>query len=293
MTTDRLPAMIAASPRDRLDLFLATANRLGTPVGNVEKDFWVCWTLERALSSNCPTAGPRLLFKGGTSLSKAYGLIERFSEDIDVTVFRDDLDEAASRRRARGPIEQETPRQARRHPRRVPGLYHGPALRLFLASLRIADATGGAGRIEIDEADPDGQTLLIWYPEVEPRDGAYVRPAVRIESGAKSALDPNQPVDDPPYIADDMPGLDLAVTNVTTIEASRTFWDKVVIAQGCADGMNGEASCGRKASAFRGTITICIAWRSRTLASRRWQIVRLARIVYPMPECFSIAPTMI
>ena len=45
---------------------------------------------------DCLNGGPRLLFKGGTSLSKAFGLIERFSEDIDVTVFRDDLDQAAS-----------------------------------------------------------------------------------------------------------------------------------------------------------------------------------------------------
>ena len=40
--------------------------------------------------------GPRLLFKGGTSLSKAFGLIQRFSKDIDITVFRDDLDEPAT-----------------------------------------------------------------------------------------------------------------------------------------------------------------------------------------------------
>ena len=45
MTTAAYKQIIAASSRDRLDLFLATANRLGTPVGNVEKDFWVCWTL--------------------------------------------------------------------------------------------------------------------------------------------------------------------------------------------------------------------------------------------------------
>jgi hypothetical protein len=95
MTTNAYRQVIAAHPRDRLDLFLATANRLGTPVGNIEKDFWVCWTLD-ALYHRLPEGGPRLLFKGGTSLSKAYGLIERFSEDIDVTVFRDDLHEPAS-----------------------------------------------------------------------------------------------------------------------------------------------------------------------------------------------------
>lgn len=221
--------VISASPRSRLDLFLATANRLGAPVGNVEKDFWVCWTLN-ALYHERPAGGPRLLFKGGTSLSKAYGLIQRFSEDIDITVFRDDLDEAAS-------VEElETLSNKKRRARldAIRDACHayitGP-LRDFLAA-QLADATGGAGRIEIDEEDPDGQTLLVWYPEVEPRDGAYVRPAVRIESGAKSALDPNRPVTIHPYIAEDATGLDLAVSDVTTIEATRTFWDKVVIAHG-------------------------------------------------------------
>ncbi|AEC21039.1 hypothetical protein PT7_2499 [Pusillimonas sp. T7-7] len=72
----------------------AAAPRLGTAVQNVEKDFWVCWTLD-ALFNGMPSDGPRLLFKGGTSLSKAYGLISRFSEDIDITVFRADIGEPA------------------------------------------------------------------------------------------------------------------------------------------------------------------------------------------------------
>jgi len=50
---------------------------------------------------------------------------------------------------------------------------------------------------------PGWQTLLIHYPEVEPRDGAYVRPVVRIASGAKSALDPNEPAIIRPYVTDD------------------------------------------------------------------------------------------
>jgi predicted nucleotidyltransferase component of viral defense system len=95
VSADDYAKIIASPPRDRQDLFLTTANRLGAPVGNIEKDFWVCWTLD-ALYHRLPNGGPRLLFKGGTSLSKAFGLIERFSEDIDVTVFRDDLGQAAS-----------------------------------------------------------------------------------------------------------------------------------------------------------------------------------------------------
>ena len=81
---------LSASPEDRRDVFLGTAGRLGTPEENVEKDFWVTWTLD-ALFNGLPDGHPRLLFKGGTSLSKAYGLIFRFSEDIDITVFREDL----------------------------------------------------------------------------------------------------------------------------------------------------------------------------------------------------------
>ena len=86
--------IIGADDATRLGLFTTTAQRIGTTPQNVEKDFWVCWTLD-ALFNGLPP-GPRLLFKGGTSLSKGFGLIQRFSEDIDVTVFRDDLGHTAS-----------------------------------------------------------------------------------------------------------------------------------------------------------------------------------------------------
>ena len=92
---DDYQEIIEASVDDRRDLFLTAARRLGTAVQNVEKDLWVCWTLD-ALFHGLSAGGPRLLFKGGTSLSKAYGLIDRFSEDVDVTVFRDDLGEHAT-----------------------------------------------------------------------------------------------------------------------------------------------------------------------------------------------------
>lgn len=229
MSAEAYAQVIAAPPRDRLDLFLTTANRLGAPVGNVEKDFWVCWTLD-ALYHRLPAGGPRLLFKGGTSLSKAYDLIQRFSEDIDVTVFRDDLDQAVS-------VEELEALSNKKRRAKLDAIRDacrayviGP-LREALGAL-VTEATDGAGRVEVDDADPDGQTLLIWYPEVEPRDGAYVRPVVRIESGAKSALDPNQPALIRPYVADEATTLDLGVPDVTTIEPGRTFWDKVVIAHG-------------------------------------------------------------
>jgi hypothetical protein len=229
MSADAYRDVIRASARDRLDLFLATANRLGAPVGNVEKDFWVCWTLQ-ALYHRLPGNQPRLLFKGGTSLSKAYGLIQRFSEDIDMTVFREDLDQAAT-------VEELHALSNTQRRRRLDAIrdacrsYIVGQFRNELAAV-LAEDTDGAGRIEVDSEDPDGQTLLVWYPEVEVRDGAYVRPAVRIESGAKSALDPHRLVTIRPYISDETPMFDRAVSDVTTIDPVRTFWDKVVIVHG-------------------------------------------------------------
>jgi hypothetical protein len=86
---------LSASEKDRVDTFLAASQRLGANVQYIEKDFWVCWTLD-VLYHGLPGGGPRLLFKGGTSLSKAYGLINRFSEDIDITAFREDLNQGAT-----------------------------------------------------------------------------------------------------------------------------------------------------------------------------------------------------
>jgi predicted nucleotidyltransferase component of viral defense system len=109
---------LRAAPRDRHDVFLGSATRLGTPEQDVENDFWVTWTLD-VLFNGLPAGHPRFLFKGGTSLSKAYGLISRFSEDIDITVFRKDLGqeasvpelEALSRKRRSGKMSRRNPDQ--------------------------------------------------------------------------------------------------------------------------------------------------------------------------------------
>lgn len=228
--------IIAATERERRDLFVATATRFGTTAQNIEKDFWVCWTLD-ALFNGLEAGKPRLLFKGGTSLSKAYGLIDRFSEDIDVTVFREDLGEPAS-------VDELEALSGKKRAKRLDAIkaacqaYIRGTLLAKLSALaeaalpRAADASGV--RVTVDEEDPDAQSLLVWYPSVvqEGADG-YVRPAVKIESGAKSALDPHRRVSVKPYVADLLPTTaDLSVSDVTTIDPERTFWDKVIILHG-------------------------------------------------------------
>lgn len=70
------------SQEERNQVFLETAAQMGTTPAIVEKDFWVCYVLERIFKSE--KLRSILLFKGGTSLSKVYKVIERFSEDIDL-----------------------------------------------------------------------------------------------------------------------------------------------------------------------------------------------------------------
>jgi hypothetical protein len=227
--------VIAAGDDARRDLFLTTAGRLGTAVQNVEKDFWVCWTLD-ALFNGLAEDSPRLLFKGGTSLSKSFALIDRFSEDIDITVFRNDLGEPAS-------VEELEALSGKKRRARLDAIKEacqsfiaGPLIRDF--SELAADGMAGARipadryRIELDTADADQQTLLFWYPAVTTTNDDYIRSAVKIEGGAKSALDPNVTTSVKPYAADDLPNTDLAVGGITTVEAQRTFWDKVVILHG-------------------------------------------------------------
>lgn len=227
--------VLAADERERRDLFLATANRLGTAEQNIEKDFWVCWTLD-ALFNDLAAGGPRLLFKGGTSLSKGYGLIERFSEDIDITVFREDIGQPAT-------VEELEGLSGKKRAARLDAIrgacqdyIRGPLQKqmdtLLRRALDAAKLPANSGRVELDADDPDGQSLLLWYPSVTAAGNDYIRRAIKIESGAKSALDPHAPVTVRPFIADELAGRDLSVRNVTTVDPSRTFWDKVVILHG-------------------------------------------------------------
>ena len=222
--------VIAADDSERRDLFLGAAARLGTAVQNVEKDFWVCWTLD-ALFNGLPAGGPRLLFKGGTSLSKAFGLISRFSEDIDITVFRDDLGQGVEAADLDGLSGKN--RRARLDAIRdaCQSYIAGPLTTKF-TDIAATAIPGKRFRLEADPDDKDGQTLLFWYPTVTTAEGDYIRATVKIEGGAKSALDPHIAATVTPYVAADLADLDLAVRNVTTVQPERTFWDKVMILHG-------------------------------------------------------------
>ena len=77
-----MPEFFSLSKVDRLEALNAVADKTGVPPHLLEKDTWVVWSLQQLFTG--PFA-EHLVFKGGTSLSKAYGVIQRFSEDVDLT----------------------------------------------------------------------------------------------------------------------------------------------------------------------------------------------------------------
>ncbi len=210
--------------RERRDVFDAAAERLDTLATYIEKDFWVCQVLN-ALYHDLPDNHPRLLFKGGTSLSKAFGAIHRFSEDIDVVVFRDDLGFTGDR----DPTVKDLGRKARE---RLTDALRESASRYICTDLSacLAELFDRCTIVE-DEEDTDRSTLLVQYPSLYPSESdAYVAPRVKIEGGARSALDPHAIQTVTPYIQEELGEMALAIGGILAPE--RTLLEKALILHG-------------------------------------------------------------
>lgn len=208
-------------------LYEEAGRRLGLSAGSVEKDLWVCWTL-RALF-RLPVSGPHLTFKGGTSLSKGWRLIERFSEDIDIVIDREFLGFGGANAPEDAPSNKQRAKRlealmlaAQHHIRDVLGPSLEQEIRRLLPSTDLWN-------LEPDVDDPDGQTLLFRYrPAMGEK--AYVRPVVKIELGARSDTEPSATPEIAPYIADVFP--DEVANSRFTVRAvapERTFWEKVAL----------------------------------------------------------------
>ena len=220
----------------RAELFTETAARLGIARAViVEKDFWVCWTLHRlfALQAARPEEHPGLVFKGGTSLSKAFRLIERFSEDIDLTLdwrglgFTGERDpaDAASRRR-RDTLLGELASACEQY---IASTLL-PALRSDFATVLGADEGEWSLTVDVDEA----QTLNFRYPPsltgAAYTDYGYLRPTVRLEFGARGEQWPSGLHTVTPYAAEIFPEqFRTPSATVRALEAERTFWEKATI----------------------------------------------------------------
>lgn len=222
------------SMADRNDLFQAVARKRGLTPAIIEKDFWVCWTLKRLFTLPDPPAG--LLFKGGTSLSKVFGIIERFSEDVDLSFDRaglgfggdnDPMNATSGKRRKRG---LDTLSETCQHVIRTNLL---PQL-IESFSNEIGESPSATWNLKLADDDPDHQTLLFRYPaenRVRPADEpAYIGPTVRMEIGARSDHWPTLQASVTSYAAEDFPHLfKNAKCYVRVLAAERTFWEKATL----------------------------------------------------------------
>ena len=213
---------------ERLNVFQNTSIAKHIPISMVEKDFWNCWVLFKLFNDN--EMSEILRFKGGTSLSKAYHLIERFSEDLDLILAKEkilndseDLFQPSSKKQKIF-TEQISERTAQ---------YVSVTLKDKIISI-----LGNTVKVYTDDEytiinrqyvpeEIDNKNLHIIYPKMT--SDIYLRPDILLEIGIMSAWVPNEPRKILPYIAEVYPKLEISPAVVHTIKAERTFWDKATI----------------------------------------------------------------
>lgn len=217
-----------AKPGDREALFNQTATTKGISPEIVEKDFWVCWTLYHIFQLH---QLPRLIFKGGTSLSKAFGIINRFSEDIDLVINRHELgfiDESDPANQQGTKLRDRTIDKLKSSCRSVIAEELLPKLQAQIRSI-IGDR---GWTLEIDPNAPDGDTIEFKYPAGIPHTSAigYIRRAVRLELGCRGDQLPSEQAKITPYAVEAFPDqFQVQGVNVNAIGPERTFWEKATI----------------------------------------------------------------
>jgi hypothetical protein len=216
---------------DRAALFGETGARRGVADTIIEKDFWVCWSLRRLFGLAKGTTAS-LVFKGGTSLSKAFGAIRRFSEDIDLSFDRAELGyigdrdpekEGISRKQADRLIDDLASDVKRHIAEKLL-----PALRAGIVE-QLGEPANGEWSLDIDAGN--AQTVNFHYPTALPateyQDMAYISPRVKLELGARGDPWPTEEKIIRPYAADDYPDFFTEPdTSVTVLSVRRTFWEK-------------------------------------------------------------------
>lgn len=206
---------------EREIIFRNAAMKAGMNEAIIEKDFWVCLTLDYLFHQS--KWADRLAFKGGTSLSKVYGLIERFSEDIDLI-----LDWRVLGYSIKEPWEERSNTKQQKFiadsRQRLFTFLRAEFLPVF--SNDMSDILETETKIFIDPRD-DG-TVCFEYPSSF-SDESILR-AIRLEIGALAAWTPTQVAEIRPYVADHYPEIfDKPGSDILTTTAERSFWEKATI----------------------------------------------------------------
>lgn len=213
-----------ASDTEREVLFGNAADR--AEISNpaiVEKDFWVCFALDYLFhKSPWPQS---FIFKGGTSLSKAYHVIERFSEDIDLI-----MDWRLLGYGIREPWEERSKTQQDKFNKKAVANASAFLSETFAPRMEkdLSDIIGRNIAVSMDPDDKDHCTVNIFYPHVFNTN--YLRQEIRLEIGPLAEWVPSHSVLITPTAAEQFPAaFQQADTVVPTVDVERTFWEKVTI----------------------------------------------------------------
>ncbi len=202
---------VKLSPADQREVINAAAPQLGILPAVAEKDVWVCFVLNALFS--IPNRRP-MVFKGGTSLSKVFNLIERFSEDIDISInFIQDYEEPISRNKATNIREEiEANLQTYKKDLLLPAL-HEKANTLNLT---------------VEPGDTEWE-IHINYKSVLASGVEYIKSRVKVELSGRNETEPSKEHKVRPYLADNTTDLIFPEATIDALFAERTFWEKVTL----------------------------------------------------------------
>jgi hypothetical protein len=192
--------------------------QMNRPPQLLEKDIWVVWTLEALFSSGLKD---QITFKGGTALSKAYKMIDRFSEDVDLTYdIRCLLPDIRTIPDAMPSTSSQAKKWTEAVRSRLPGWIRDAVIPVIQSGL---DTAGISAKLSIGGTFHD--TLMIDYqPLFEGSD--YVKPQVRLEFGARSTGEPWEVLAVHCDIASSFPEIVFPQISPRVMKMERTFWEK-------------------------------------------------------------------
>lgn len=204
----------------------AAARRGLAPV-IVEKDFWVCWLLGLLFESSFRDA---IVFKGGTSLSKVFGVINRFSEDIDLSLAPaflglNEPDEADTLSKGQASKWME------RAEAKCAGVVRDTLAPEVASAIEanLSDAEQSRLTFEVD-AHSHSPVLLFQYPTTQPPALDYLKRSVKLEFGSLTEQRPTGSHPVRPWIADVLPEAFADWRcNVVALDLHRAFWEKATI----------------------------------------------------------------
>jgi hypothetical protein len=212
-------AFLRLEAQDRREALEVAAGQSARPAYLLEKDVWVVWALNAMFSA---PFGKHLVFKGGTSLSKAYNAIRRFSEDVDLTydirTLIPDLPQGQT-----DPL----PRSASQEKRWSKQAKMGLGQWVESTALKTIREAIGAERVPaaVELKEDDAHTIQISYERVSEGPG-YVAPTILLEFGARSTGEPSEErqvrCDAEPHLST----LEFPVATPRVMRVGRTFWEK-------------------------------------------------------------------